>query len=124
MASAHDKAYPEDKMNLRRLEEVSDGNYVFYRPLILITCALSVKYVCYLACRVCNRKVAVEVKGHHSVSTCPIHGRQKGVPLDRYAMGILLSNREGPDLWVTAFDRIVQRALGGFSASDYVIENG
>ncbi|MEG7523861.1 MAG: hypothetical protein M3H12_12305, partial [Chromatiales bacterium] len=61
--------------------------------------------------------VTSDAKGQN---TCQVHGRQKGAPLFKYAMGILLRDREDTELWVTAFDRVAQEALRGFSANDYM----
>lgn len=116
---AASNATSDNAVDLTALETVSDGYYVFDRPLTIVTCALNSKYVCYESCHQCTRKVLRETKGHHTITACPVHGRQKGAPVYKYAWGILLGDRKGVELWVTAFDTVAHRSIG-LSANDYM----
>ncbi|RLJ22841.1 hypothetical protein DJ031_00165 [bacterium endosymbiont of Escarpia laminata] len=111
-----------EEMLLSELEQVSDGTYAFTRPLTLVTCALSPEYVCYPACKICNRKVLLETTkgGHHNVSICSVHGRQKGTAVYKYATGLLFADHKGNEVWATGFDQLVQEVVGGMTASDYM----
>ena len=102
-------------MTVSRLEkEVSNGNYIFTRPLTIVQIAVQEKYIVYPSCQQCKKRVTPENKGY----VCPIHRWQRGV-VYQFAMRILLQDAIGSEVWATLFnDKAVQ--VLGFTGNDYM----
>ena len=102
-------------MTVSRLEkEVSNGNYIFRRPLTIVQCAVQEKYIIYPACQQCNTRVTPENNGF----VCPIHRWQRGV-VYQFAMRILLQYAIGSEVWATLFNAKAVQVLG-YTANDYM----
>ena len=102
-------------MSLSRLQtEVSNGTYVFERPLTIINCATQDKYLVYASCQHCLKGVQVEGNGYY----CSVHQWQR-VPVYRFALRVLLSEWEGAEIWGVIFDEVATKVLG-FDANTYV----
>ena len=102
-------------MTVSRLEkEVSNGNYIFIRPLTIVQCAVQEKYIVYPSCQQCKKRVSPENNGY----VCPIHRWQRGT-VYQFALRILLQDAIGSEVWATLFnDKAVQ--VLGFTVNDYM----
>ena len=101
------------QMNLSRLQtEVSNGTYVFKRPLTIINW-IRINTLC-------THSVIVS-KVYRSMGNgyyCLVH--QWGcVPLYRFALRVLVSDWEGGEIWAVIFNELAKKVLG-FDANTYV----
>ena len=102
-------------MTVSRLEkEVSNGNYIFTRPLTIVQCAVQEKFIVYPSCQQCNKRVIPENNGY----VCPIHRWQRG-PVYKFALRILLQDVIGSDIWATLFNEKAVQMLR-FTGKDYM----
>ena len=102
-------------MTVSQLEkEVSNGTYIFRRPLTIVQCAVQDKYIVYPSCQQCNKRVSPENNGF----VCPIHRWQRGV-VYQFAMRILLQDAIGSEVWATLFNAKAVQVLG-YTANDYM----
>ena len=98
-----------------RLEkEVSNGNYIFTRPLTIVQCAVQEKYIVYPSCQQCNKRVSPENNGY----VCPIHRWQLGA-VYKFALRILLQYAIGSEVWATLFNEKAVQVLG-FTGNAYM----
>ena len=103
------------EMNVTRLEkEVSNGNYIFTRPLTIVQCAVQEKYIVYPSCQQCNKRVIPENNGY----VCPIHRWQRG-PVYKFCLRILLQDAIGSECWATLFTEKAVQVLG-FTGNAYM----
>ena len=102
-------------MTVSQLEkEVSNGTYIFRRPLTIVQCAVQDKYIVYTSCQQCNKRVSPDNNGF----LCPIHRWQRGV-VYQFAMRILLQDAIGSEVWATLFNAKAVQVLG-YTANDYM----
>ena len=94
-------------MTVTRLEkEVSNGNYIFTRPLTIVQCAVQEKYNVYPSCQQCNKRVIPENNGY----VCPIHRWQRGL-VYKFALRILLQDAIRSEFWATLFNEKAVQVL-------------
>ncbi len=93
---------------------MSNGTYVFKRPLTILNCAAQDRYVVYASSQQRQKGVHPEGKGFR----CPVHLWQRGV-VYMFALRLLLSDWEGGECWGTVFDELATTFLG-FTANQYM----